>query len=161
MIKYILSIAILLLTLKLSQKYVESLKRELDLSEELVGLVAFLNRRLRLSLAPIPILLRGYSSEILSECGFIDELLRTSNIKSAFLSHVKKEELDPNIYATLCELFEKAGEGDIGLCGAKMSESLKKLEERLDVLKEEFKKQKKIISTLSLGFSLGFIILIL
>lgn len=161
MIKYIISLAILLISLRLSKGYVDSLKVKLDLSCELFELVSFLEGRMRISLAPSCVLIKDYNSKMLTECGFLNAVKRGDSLKAAFGAYVKQDALDTNIYQTLKALFDKLGEGDLALENGKISACRAELEKRICDLKEDFKKQKTVITTLALGFSLGFIILLL
>lgn len=161
MIRYLISFLILILSLKLSKKYVDTLKAELDLSRELVDFVVYIDEHIRLSMAPLSILVKHYSSKLLSECGFLDAVKNGENPRAVFSACIRKDGLDSVLCENLEELFSKMGQGDIASESERISAYRKALAARLDAIKDNYKKQKKIITTLSLGFALGFIILLL
>lgn len=161
MIRYIVSFAILYLTFRLSKRYVEGLKKTLDLSCELVELVEFLDERMRISLAPIPQIVKNYSSPQLSACGFISAVRGGEPLSSAYKTYVGDSGVDPRLCEEISDLFSKIGKGSLELESERIAPALISLRGRVSELKEDFKKQKKLISTLSLGLSLGFIILLL
>jgi hypothetical protein len=161
MIKYIFSTVILLISISLSRRYVSYLYREVLLAREISELVSFLDERMGMSLAPIPNLIENYNSKLLSECGFLSAVCEGVDIEKAFLSCVKSDGLDKHIFETARELFSKIGKSNIATESERIKLFEKEIQKRVKEISEDFEKRKTVITTLSLAYALGFIILLL
>lgn len=161
MIKYALASLILILSVRLSTTYVRKKEKDLDLFRELCDFVAFLDGRMRLSIAPVSVLIKGFKSKQLSEIGFTDAVLGGESLESAFLKHVEKDAISDKGYGIFVDLFSKFGGGSVDFERKRLSILSSSLCSEFEIEKEKFKKQGVVVKTLSFSLALGIIILLL
>ena len=160
MIKYAVCIGILLLSVRLSQKYTQRLEYRLFIERELLSFVVLFSERMRVSLSPISEIASRFNGKILKECGFLEEISSGAPVICAF-EKCLPEPIDENFQQTLTDLFSKIGTCNLNTETERTHECIKTLEKRLVFLEDDFNKQKKLISTLGISFALGVIILLL
>ena len=161
MIKYVLSVLILILTLRLSESYIAKRERSLNLVFELCDFVAYLDKKMRVSRAPTHVLARGFKGALLSELGFIDAITTDRGVREAFLELDLKDNIDEKSYEILDGLFSQIGSAGADYERERISACYNVLSEQKKLQADNFQKEKRIIRTLSFSFALGIIILLL
>ena len=161
MIKYALAIIILSLAMTLAKRYVSRLREDALLTREILDLVIFLDERMALSLAPIPILLEDYKSQHLTECGFLPAVLRGEDMGCAFFTYVKTDGLGDGATQLVGTLFKRLGSGAIGIESERIKSARCELEKISRERDESLKKESSVTYTLTLSAALAIIILLL
>ncbi len=161
MIKYLLSIFLLVLSVKFSKQYIKEEKERLEISAELLRFMKFVKDKITLSLMPISKIALCFSSERLCGNGFLDAVSKGEKVSEAFKKTFGKEGADRDFYEVFCSSFDKIGESNLEDELKRLDVGIERLEERVEQIREEHKKTAKIVTTLSLAFALGIIILLL
>ena len=161
MIKYILAIILIYGSYTLSRRYVAVLCERLEYEIAILDLFEFIRGKMRATYAPVLKIVGSFSSPALENAGFLPIKKGEKNIQSAFLSSVELSKIDREVFDEASALFAKIGTGDIDSELLRLDEGCARISARVGFLKEEHKKREKVAITLSLGISLGIVILLL
>ena len=160
MIKYILAIILIYASYTLSRRYVAALYERLEYEIAILDFFEFIRDKMRATYAPVSKIAALFSSPPLENAGFLP-LGAKKNIHSAFLSSEELSRIDREVYEAAASILSKIGTGDIDSELSRLDEGCACIAARVGFLKEEHKKREKVALTLSLGISLGIVILLL
>lgn len=160
MLKYLLCIVILAASVYVSREYVKGRKAALELVSAHLELLRHLSTRMSLSIAPVSSFLAEYDSALLENLGFLGALREGVLPDEAFL-RFGGEITDKESHAILSRLYSCFGEGEYTQELSRLEECTRALSSRETVLREEYEKHAKVVTTLTVGVSVGIIILLL
>lgn len=160
MLKYLLCLVILVASVYVSREYIKGRKSSLELVCEHLALLEHLLSRMSLSIAPVSSFLTEYNSVLLEKLGFLGALREGASPYEAFI-RFGGEIADTESRALLSRLYLCFGEGEYTQELSRLEECTRALSSRVSVLCEEHEKHAKVVTTLTVGASVGIIILLL
>ena len=161
MIKYILAIILIYGSYTLSRRYVSSLYERLECEIAILEIFEHIRDKMKATYAPMLKIVSSFSSPPLEEAGFLPIKENEKNLHSAFLAAKGFSEIDREVFDEGAALFDKIGTSDIETELSRLNSGCERLSARVEFLKEEHKKREKTAVILSLGISLGIVILLL
>ena len=159
--QYIGLFLVMLSVLVFTGEYTKYMRKRVRECEAFLEFIGHLRTELSCYLRPLCEAAGGFSSDALSEVGFLDAVKSTGNIYEAFKSTKGKLSLSEEEITPLQSLFSSLGH-------AYLEEELKLInmcEENMRCVTEKIKRESpksiKLISTLSVTVAIGFFILVI
>jgi len=160
-LRYIGIFTVLLAAFLISREYSHYMKKRLRECEGFIAFIAHMRIQVGCFMRPVKELAAGFSSDALSDVGFIDALSESDGIYEAYKKIEPRLSLSKNERDVLELLFSSVG-------GCYLEEGMKiieaaygKMESLHCSLSEECQKNIKLVSVLSVTAAIGFLILVI
>lgn len=135
-----------------------SLKEEIDECEALLELVRYIEAKIKYYKEPIPIILEKYSDKRLEKSGFLSLMQKKSFLEAIQKSKTQLDDKTKNVLVAFGSELGKSSADEQQLnCGYAITQLL----ERLDFIKKEYPKKRKMYFTLCVAASLTLVIILI
>ena len=159
--KYIGILLVLLSAFFYSREYTRYMKKRLSECEGFLAFIAHMRIQVGCFLRPTKELSAGFSSEPLSDSGFLYALSECENIYEAYKKTESRLSLSKEERCILETLFSSVGEGYLDDGIKLIDSSFSAMEKLTEKLREECRKNIKLVCAISVTAALGLIIFVI
>lgn len=157
---YIGASAVIFAAFMIWREYVGYLERELYWCREFLGAIKDLREKMKCYLESPTEWSRGYNSEALSRCGFLDKVVECGDVLTAY-KHSHDVCLSDNAKEILESCFEHLGDGYIDTELESIELAISKLSEEEACASAEIGRKRRVAGAFLGAFASGIVILVI